>query len=578
MTLSPTRRREAYLIMGIAALYLLLWLMLPKPAFWGLDNGIKYQGMRSFSETGKIVLPNPAVGLGIDSQYRAIPPPFGIISANGQIPVFSPLFQILGGIFLRLFGRSGPFLLPLIGGWGVLLASWSLWVRQRERHDGTIFLLLVGLGSPLMFYSLALWEHTLAAAAITYAIALLCSDRGGVFRAESYSGSFEAGLLVGAACGLRSESVVWALIIIVFWKGTGRSISARMRFIFGVVASAIAIALINYWQTSVPYPLHILANFLARSPDSMIDLAISRAQNIYLMLFQGFPSNALSIAGLIPLGIVALWPGWRDETGWWPYIAGGLILASAFYIYSIIAAPNQIAYTSESGGLFWVTPVAALAFFPLRSERRRFWNFMWSSVLWTILLLAAFSPTLKGIHWGPRFLIVVTPIILIAATVRIQRWWSRHAQTRIIIAVLVATCLVNQIISFGLEFKATAYNRDLNHWAQMAGDDVVLTKNWWIPGDCSLVSYKQPWFVVRNGESFAKVVKVLKEKGLRRFHYIETAPYTSEDFFTQQGLKEAGVDYFRNRGGDLRRAVLEFIAGGGVPSTAPAPVESRVSG
>ncbi|MFN3821640.1 MAG: hypothetical protein ACK4OO_04845, partial [bacterium] len=51
------RRREWRVIFAYVGLTLLLWLLLPKPSFWGLDSGIKWAGSKSFAERGSISYP-----------------------------------------------------------------------------------------------------------------------------------------------------------------------------------------------------------------------------------------------------------------------------------------------------------------------------------------------------------------------------------------------------------------------------------------------------------------------------------------------------------------------------------------
>lgn len=578
MTLSPTRRREANLIIGIAALYLFLWLLLPKPAFWGVDSGFKFQGMKAFAETGKIVIPNPGLELGIALERRSIQIPFGFAVPNGQIVVFSPLFQVLGGLLLLIFGNVGPFFLPLIGGWGILLASWNLWLRQRENHDGSIFLLLVGVGSPIMFYSMELWEHTLATAALTYAIALLCPYRSDHYQPDDSKGIFIAGLLLGVAAGLRTEIIIWGLIVFIFWKGTGRTYNTRMKYVFGLLTALAAIGVINFWQTGAPYPLHILSNLLIKSPSGLMGLAITRTQNIYLLILQGFPSNILSVAGLIPLTLVILWVNWRYDSGWWPFISGGVVLAAAFFIYSIFSAPNPVAYTSESGGLLWIVPISILAIMPLRWERRKFWNLIWSGVMLTILMLAAFSPAIKGIHWGPRHLVFVIPFILMFATVRIQRWWSRHHQTRMVVIVLVAISIINQFIGYSLNYRARHFNRQLNNWAQKYGDNPVLMRSWWMPGDCSLASYSKPWFIVHDGQALREVIDALRGKGITRLSFIDALPYIPNDVFALEGLKEVKAESFQRYKSTLNCRTFEISRIREVPEEVPAPVGIQDAG
>ncbi len=573
MISSPTRRREAYVVFSLAALYLLFWLTIPKPSFWGLDNGFKFQGMKAFAETGSIVLPNRGIEFGIDSKFRPLQPPFGLATATGQIPVFSPLFMVLGGLLIKVFGDWGPYLLPLIGGWGVLFGSWQLWRNQRQNHDARVFLGLIGVGSPILFYTMALWEHTLATALFVFAIVLLFPPHSVKVKSSDAKGIFPAGLLIAIASGLRSEVILWAVILVVFWKDTGRQLPSMLRFIFGITAGLLAIALINFWQTTVPYPMHILANLIARPPSSIVELVITRLQNIYILLLQGFPSNVLSLLCFIPIALAVLRPLWRDENKLGPYISASVAMVGMIYLFSIFKSKNMIAYTAESGGMIWISPIIALAFMPLSGERRKFWQLMWKGSLLTIVLLAAISPAVKGVHWGPRHLLMIYPIVLLLASVRLQRWWQRRAEMRAIIIILASLSVMNQFVSFFLEFRHTIINKFLNEWTAKCEDDFVITRNWWLPGDCAIASYNQPWFVLRKGESMSGLIKELRAKDARKIHYFESPRYSSDASFEEFGIRATKVDIFLKGHVIYKHSLLELIPPGEVPQEASKPVD-----
>ena len=165
-------------VIVIGFLYLLLWLILPKPAFWGIDNGFKYQGARQFANTGSVLIEYSGAEFDPEGAFRSIIPPFGLMRGDKIAPVFSVLFMIFAGILYKVFGPVGPFLLPLFGGWISLIAGAFLWRRVSPGRHPVFFLTMLGLGTPLLFYSLALWEHALATALIIVSFAMIVPERG----------------------------------------------------------------------------------------------------------------------------------------------------------------------------------------------------------------------------------------------------------------------------------------------------------------------------------------------------------------------------------------------------------------
>ena len=542
-------------------------MVLPKPSFWGLDNGFKFQGARAFSETGSIQIPYEGIDFDPKGGFRPIVFPFGIIQEEKQTPVFSATFMIIAGIFLRIFGQSGPHFFSLLGGWACLLAAWYLWIRHRTNHDGRVYLLLLGFGSPLLFYSLTLWEHAWALALVTLSFALLS-------RSHSKSAQFRewepliAGLLIALAAALRTESLFWALVALILWRYSTRPWRAMSKYLIGLFIGLVIVALINLWQTDTVLPLHISTNIANNRMRSIHHLFVTRAQNLYISLFEGFQSNVWSMVGLLPLFTIALWRTWRHEKNIWIVLFFGAFVACIAYFVVAVNVENPIAYTEVSGGLFWLVPFTALSVLFFRGERRRFWRLMWAGSFLYIIIIASLTPTMRGIHWGPRFIMQVLPFMLIIAVTRSQRWWRHYKVARPIIVMLLVVSVFNQLYSLDLLLGQKRNNAAFNRWIASTGSEPILNPYYWLAGDGALHSDKKPWYFTDRYDRVGFVIDKLRRKGAKRANFLEKPPYIKDEDWWKLGVEPLGEDYFitgSTRETQLRRKWLKIIPSSRAP-------------
>jgi hypothetical protein len=574
MTFTPERRRELSVVYGIAALYLLLWFFLPKPSFWGIDNGVKYMGMRAFADHGSIVIPYHGYQLGIDPGHRHIPLPFSIPTAKGQLNSFSPLFEVLGGLFYMLIGPKGPFLLPVIGAIFLLLVCWRLWVNQRDTHDGRVYLLMLGVGSPFLFYSTELWEHSWAAALVVLGFSLIFTPRVQGFKRDDMTGLLRAGLFMGLACGFRPEAILPVMILFFSWRYTGRPITSMMRLGSGIFLGLFLVALVNLWQTGTVFPISMGTNWAVSRSGGMLSAFLTRLQNGYLLTMQGFSSEVISIFALIPVFALIVWSGWRQELEAWMYLGGGMVLATGYYLFNFGITADSVAYSSQTTGLFWVTPIAVLAIQPLRGERRHFWRVMWNCWVVTFFALALISPPLKGVHWGPRVGLIVMPFLLLIASTRMQRWWDKYDHARPMFAILAGLGIVIQLVSAFIQFNGHQYNAKLNRWAVGEPNEIVLTADWWLGGDCALASYDKPWFLVRHLPDMHNVLDILQLKGVEKVSYLESSPYVLEKEWKRIGVQPLKSEVFLEGKTGLRKTPLILIPAEKTTQEASAPGDS----
>jgi len=565
--LTPKRRREGQLVLIICIIYLLLWLSIPKPAFWGLDNGYKFQGARAFAKTATLSVPYAGLSFDPNGSYRPIFHPFGIMNEGQQIPVFSVTFMILAGIFFWIFGSIGPFLLPLIGGWGCLIAAWFLWVRNRSIHDGRLYLLIFGLGSPLLFYSLTLWEHSLSLIPVIFAIAFLGRRKQERKPLEIWE-VIASGALIAVAVSLRSEAIMWIPALLISWKWTGRKLDHVIYFILGFGLAIVMFSILNKMFTGSLIPLHLVTNVDLFSITSIKRLIITRLQNFYILMFEGFDQNLLSILGLVPLVLVLSWRAWRVKARHWWFIVAAVGAAWFMFIANHISQSNPIGFTTNSSGLLWISPIAVLGLLVARGENRHFWWMIWASSAIYILTIALATPKVEGVHWGPRFILQAFPFLLILAAARAQKWWKKYRPVRPVVIILVIISLLNQFYSIGLLWRAHDENFKLNTWAAETGPDVTITNILWLNGDLGMVSDMHPSYYARRQDAILKVLQGLRSQGYGKFHFLELPPYNSEELWNWVGAEKLRVDYVFEVGetnARIRRTTLKIIPGTGSP-------------
>lgn len=560
-------KRESVVLILTALFYLLLWISLPKPSFWVLDNGIKFQGARSLVETGELCIDYDGSDFDPAGNFRPLPHPFSIMKDGRQIPAFSALFMLLSAILIKIFGNSGSFLLSLLGGYGVLLACWLLWSRTRPDHDGRVYLVLIGLATPLLFYSLSLWEHSLATALVIFSIALLIPRNDIEAEEQSRWFVFVSGIILGFSAGFRTETIILIVLFPAFWKFTGRTLRNLMEFIIGVLVGLAGIGLINLWLTGDVRPLHLLTN-AAYPWDVGISGFIRRTiDSGYGLLFSGFRSKLLSL-GLVSVMIVAgIWIKWRKN--WLLSLILGIAVLAVWLTWVIVSmgVSNRISYTINSGGLFWVMPLIILCLLPLKSTRfSKYKRLIWLVSVFYLLSVILLAPITRGIHWGPRLLLPIIPLLVFLSVARAQQWWGKYRPARWLIVALASISILGQLYSFSLLYQARSRSESLNRWittlpteeniqswAFVSSRDASLTNMWWLPGDVALHSDRTPWYLTDTPDGLNYVINSLRKRGELRFIFYEQPPYVPKDIWWRLGVEVKGQDYFLGDDARLRR-------------------------
>lgn len=135
----------------------------------------------------------------------AIPRPDGSWVAVTTLPMLelaAPLYE--------WGGYRATLILPMLGGAAAAAAARSLSRRIHPGSDGWSAFWLVGLASPVVVYSLDLWEHSVGVACMVAAVAVLI----GVLDDRPSWHAIVAGVLLGVGATMRNETLVYAVVMV----------------------------------------------------------------------------------------------------------------------------------------------------------------------------------------------------------------------------------------------------------------------------------------------------------------------------------------------------------------------------
>jgi len=164
----------------VAAIYgVLAFLVLPQDAFFSSDEGLKFIQLQNFTRKGwrDFTIDYPGRDLDPELSYVPINNPPPLIRDGKIFAVYPIFFPLLATPLYQHLHYTGLYLIPLLSGLLTLALSAYL-VRLTGEDDHWPVLLLIGLGTPLLFYSLLFWDHTLGTMLSTLALILVTWEGG----------------------------------------------------------------------------------------------------------------------------------------------------------------------------------------------------------------------------------------------------------------------------------------------------------------------------------------------------------------------------------------------------------------
>jgi hypothetical protein len=542
----------------VAVAYAISLSIMPKHVFWMPDEGAKLFELEacglSWKEgvtyripfAGQRLMPMNDYLPGFDVFPEPKTAPDGSLYLQFDTPV---AFPFLTAPFFHAFGPPGLYIIPVVCGWLVaflsgFLASWF------APGLGPLAVLLVGLATPVWFYSVLFWEHTLATLLGLIAVGLFVRAPQ---RLESLAATVP---LLLAASILRTEMAMLGAAFVVAWivvliNGPSgyTSVTTTVRtWLSGgrwriLAMLGLTIALVLLLNLTLTSRHRAMIRFLPES----IDQAFGGIMHAPKALFEVF----LNSQHLGPrVGIL-----WRVAGGVAVLLAltGPLIRSATLQLLAIVAASSlmlacaaALILTGEPyrglHGLFPVAPFLIFWAFALRHawRRRDAPLLALGTATWVYLLLTFGALALTYIHkglldvgmqWGQRYMLTAYPMLTILTLIglRALRSSTRPGPLRSAAVTLVALLVVSGV---GLELRGMRMLHGTKSlvagWDRaMRAEGPILTSVWWIVPTVANLSLTHDMFFTWP-QGVAGWVDVARQHGLTGFTLAHTEPVTDE--------------------------------------------------
>ncbi len=477
----------------------------PRDVFWGSDSGNRFIQMQSFLRTGSVVV-----------EHRW---PIGqhFVNVGGRTYSFwAPTFSIVAAPFYATLGFVGLFVLPIagtllliallpmlivvpggardLGGWCASSRRPNLQAPRFARGDmrtgsiaGTGIVLV--FGTPILWYTVVFWEHTLAAAIVLAAFILAERER-----------PLLAGILAGASTLFREEGYVAIISMVIAILVVRRVLRQAIMFMAGAILPLIPWWAINWKMFGNPLGLHAAVySSIARG---------DKLSNFFPYLFEFSSVRVLRVALVLPAIALVLLSPVRMRAS---IRAVLFVLTSAGFValtILLLRAQAPIRETLYLQGLFPAIPFSAAMFLSipqLWSEQRfRITTVVVGIPLTTLML----HQSDFGVIWGPRHYLWLVPLMIVLAAESLGHFTAWHVAVAGVVLLLACSFTI-QIEGIRILRSKLRFSESLLQAVREDPAKVVLTDVFWIPEDLAAGFYEKQFGLVRNdGELAAALTSV----------------------------------------------------------------------
>lgn len=434
----------------------LLWLVISWSAglltgngVWINDEGNRMLAIEAFAENNGFVRdPLPGIsGVGVNSycpqSYFVRDPQSGKI-----ISAYPETFPRMMAYLYKIGGFTLVRLAVLLSGLFSIFIVWRITATlQFSPGQQALVIAVASLGTPLLFYSMTMFELSMTAAILALSVLPLLElfQSKNTVSVKRIRCAGYAGLLIGISLFLREEGYVIALAAVI------AMICCRIRwqYILTYAATFLIPMLIlwslNYRQCGDIFGLHNLVyqSFSGKVPFSFKE----KWDTIYYFLIQ--PNFSGIFSGVIGgFCIAAPIAGFLPDKGKFITVKNVvLILLGLIAVINLIALHpcsigDVLRYQSLAGtALFVLLPCLFFRDFYTNGKRRIF--FLW---LLTALAIGGITLCLKfqnrGIFFGPRHYLLLIPLMLVPAVALFQPEFSQNSRMRKGIYLLIFFCAI----------------------------------------------------------------------------------------------------------------------------------------
>lgn len=422
-----------------------------------------------------------------------------------MVLVAAPLYD-LGGYRLTL-------MVPMVGAVVAALGARALVRRtvadaQRAEGYGWLAFWLVALASPLTIYALDLWEHTWGAALVVWAavVAVTVPVPGRPQR------GLLIGLLVGAAATMRTESLVYGLVltVAVVWPTVraGRLLRATTTAAMVGLGTAVAFSAGTLLEVALlGEPIRAgRASGAASAGGSELTRRVEEALVTGLAPVARLDGTTI-VLGIALMGLIALVYRRRHDPG---LVRLGLAGIVAVYV---LRAADGLGFVP---GMAVAAPLAALALVAGPPADRR--RLPWVVAVAAMPLVWAFQYTGGALpQWGARYLLPGTVVLVALGAVEVGR--LPRPAARVLIGISVAVTV------FGLAWvhlRTTSFESALTDLAERP-EPVLVWEPAFLAREAGPLNLDEQWLTATDERARARAGQVVRDAGWNRFGLVQVA-------------------------------------------------------
>jgi hypothetical protein len=508
--------RRALLALAIVAIVYvgLAFLVLPEASFFSSDEGLKLIQVQNFVRKGwsGFTLDYPGRWLDPDLKYVPINNPPPLIQRGDIFAVYPVFFPLLATPFFELLNNAGLYVIPVVS--GILTLFVTYWLARLLRVSSTSSLLILGLCTPLLFYSLLFWDHTLGTLLAT--TALLLATRS--LRHPSRWSLLGGGLVLGLSIWARTELYAMALVLpVAYFLFGGRRTRQTILLCLGVVAALVPLWLFQFATYGNPIGPHVM-HFASLGEE--LPVTTNRLAILYYTLLEANSNPLLTF--LFAMSFVAatilLWsPRLRQNRTLVGIVFGALVLTSL---------PNLLQAWSGRplGGLIATTPFLVFSL-GVRPDRQggESHRLLLGTCVGYIALVCLATPVDPGLQWGPRFLLPIFPpaaVLALSSRRALTQPPTRSSSGTLLAGCLAATLGISLLFqACGIRVMYVVRNRD----RQLMESTANLDSRWIISDEYGLAQYLAPlfyqkeFFYVRSQEEYQELTESFIANGIHKY-------------------------------------------------------------
>lgn len=515
--------------------YMVLVLVRPQGVFWSLDEGGKLLYIQNVLKSGSALVPLEYPGRALDPNLEYLPL-FFYARQGSDIYSWWPVgFPLLTLPFYRLLGWAGLYVLPALGGAAAAAISALIAASMvptlsptlpntgaaENRTRQAVLLVtagLIGLATPLLFYATMFWEHTLSVALLL--LGLWLALRSG--RADSGWYAVGAGAAVGLGGFLRTEQLFGGLAILAIltlwhWRrgllmgGVLAVVTAAwMAFNYGMMGSWLS----RQWGAGTNELTSSFFPGLFEAGPMYLPYLLFNAPKIIAY----DPGTPLLVGGTLLVAACLILPAVGRL---WPLL-GACYVGLAAICAAVLLQPEG--YRSVHGLVVIAPQIVCCTWLYLALRRRQVER--WSAAM---LIAAAISVLLAfvarswlaagGQQWGSRYLLVLYPLLTIAAVVGLLPLARCHPYTRGV-RFLFAGAVLLALVGAGFQVRGqqavwtTVQNYRLTQ-AALQQEDLTpkLTGCIWLPMVIPELYWRGDFYARTNGQDPAAWQAAIRKLG-----------------------------------------------------------------